>query len=174
MNISIMKRVLRIATVCVLSTHSALAEELAGTMTLTIDGEARPFVLVQGTEGANPGSRYSRLGEDLIMTIVGVLGRELQAPDEAAAVIELRFTIDSTAPEVRSGSVLSYSTRDNEGKPSTRGGTAEISLDALNSHEQGVDASGSFTAELPPDQESPGGQIEGRFHTKMAARDTRP
>jgi hypothetical protein len=155
----------------VLAAQAAAALEPAGSLTLTIDGQERPFVLVQGADGANPGSRYSRLGQDVVMTIVGVLGDEAREPEDAEAVVEIRFTVDQTGPEVRTGSVLSYSTSDAEGKPTTRGGTVEIAIEELDAKEDGVVASGAFTASLPPDHESPAAEVEGTFRTAMKSRD---
>jgi hypothetical protein len=161
----------RVAIPLVLTAQAAAALEPAGSLTLTIDGEERPFVLVQDAEGANPGSRYSRIGQDVVITIVGVLGDEPREPRDAEAIVEIRFTIDETGPEVRTGSVLSYSTSDGEGNPNTRGGTVEIALEGLDAKEDEVVASGAFTANLPPDHETSGVEVEGTFRTAMKSRD---
>jgi hypothetical protein len=105
------------------------------------------------------------------MTIVGVPGDIPQAPEEADETVELRLTIDGTGPEARAGAVLSYSTRDAEGKPSTRGGTVVVAIDSLETGEDGITASGTFAAELPPDHESSGSEVEGTFTTAMKSRD---
>lgn len=161
----------RAALLVVLAAQAVAAQEQAGSLILTVDGEQLPFVLVQGAEGANPGSRYSRLGDDVVITMVGVLGDEARDPADAEAIVELRFTIDTTGPEVRTGSVLSYSTRDQEGLRSTRGGTAEVALETLDAQPTSVTASGTFTAELPPDPESSGAEVEGTFTTAMKSRE---
>lgn len=166
-----MIRVILAAAIGMLFAQAPLAQEAAGSLTLIIDGRERPFALVQGADGANPGSRYSQLGEDLVMTVVGVLGADPHAPGDAEETIELKFTIDGSASEVRPGSVISHSTRDDEGRPTTRSGTAELAIDTLEAGDQGVVASGTFTADLPPDHESAGTQIAGDFRTEMRPRE---
>ena len=117
-----MKRTGLAAAVAALVPLTAFAQESVGTLTLEIEGEQRNFVMIQGADGPNPGSRYSRLGGDVVLTLVAVEGEEPMKPQDADETVELRFTA-SEQGEVRSGSVLSYSTLDAEGLPSTRGGT---------------------------------------------------
>lgn len=166
-----MKRIVPVAALAILSAAAAVAQEAIGTLTLTIDGEERPFVLVQGSEGPNPGSRYSEIGQDVVMTLVGVSGEEPQPPEDAAATIELRFTVDGSGPEVRSGSVVSYTTTTEEGMLSTRGGTAEVEIDELAAEEDSVTATGRFEANLPPDEISAGTEVAGTFRSTMMSRD---
>ena len=150
---------------------AALAQEAVGTLTLTADGEERPFVVIQGAEGPNPGSRYSRLGGDVVFNLVAVGGDRPIAPEQAAETVELRFTVSEDGPEVRSGSVVSYSTKDAEGTPTTRGGTAEIALNSLETEEDSVTASGTFVVQLPPDHDSAVTEFEGTFDTAMKSRE---
>lgn len=164
-------RTLAAAAVLVVLVPQARAQEAAGSLTLTIDGEEHAFVLVQGAEGSNPGSRYSRLGDDVVLTIVGVQGEAPRDPAEADTTVELRFTVDATGPEVRSGSVISYSTTDAEGMPDTRGGTAEVTVGSLTADEDGVAAEGSFTADLPGVEDAAGAEMQGRFQTTLAPRE---
>ncbi len=166
-----MKRIGRAAAIAALVPLSAFAQEVVGTLTMDVEGEKRPFVVIQGAEGANPGSRYSRLAGDVVVTLVAVRGDQAVAPKDAAETVELRFTVDEAGSEVRTGSVMSYSTKDADGMPSTRGGTAEIALDSLEAEEAGVSASGSFVAQLPPDQMSEITEIEGTFDTAMKPRE---
>lgn len=166
-----MNKVAYAAVIAMLSAPALPAQDAAGRLTMTIDGEEQPFVLIQRAEGPNPGSRYSRLGEDVVMTIVGVRGNEPLEPADAEATVELRFTVDATGPEVRAGSVISYSTQDEEGNPVTRGGTVEVAIDSLDDGEDEISASGTFAARLPPDQTSKGGDVEGTFQTAMKRRE---
>ena len=148
------------------------AQESVGSMTVTLGGEEREFVLVQGIEGPTPGSRYSTIGGDVVLTLVAVPGTTPMAPKDTQESLEIRFTAAEGA-EVRAGSVLSYSQRDETGVSRTRGTTAGVTLDRLELGEDGIAASGTFSAELPPDQTSDAATIEGTFQTQMQPRETR-
>ena len=150
---------------------ASTAQDAVGTLTVAVAGEERPFVVIQGGDGPNPGSRYSMLGGDVVMNLVAVSGDRPLPPDEASETVELRFTVAEGGPEVRTGSVLSYSTRDADGAPATRGATVEIQLDSLVTESDGVSASGTFVAQLPPDQTSDATEVEGTFRTAMKSRE---
>ena len=166
-----MKRIICAAAFAALTPLAAWGQEAVGTLTMDVGGEERAFVLIQGAEGPNPGSRYSRLGGDVVLTLVAVKGDQPVAPEDAAEIVELRFTAREAGPEVRSGSVVSYSTKDEAGTPSTRGGTAEVALDSLEAQDAGLSASGSFVAQLPPDHDSEATEVEGTFTTAMKPRE---
>lgn len=150
---------------------TSAAQEAVGTLTIAVGDEERPFVVIQGGDGPNPGSRYSRLGGDVVMNLVAVRGDRPLPPEEAVETVELRFTVAEGGSEVRTGSVLSYSTRDADGAPATRGATVEILLDSLVTENDGVSTSGTFVAQLPPDQTSEVTEVEGTFQTAMKSRE---
>ena len=166
-----MKRSLIAAALAALLPATASAQEAVGDLTMTVEGEDRHFVLVQGAEGPNPGSRFSRVGGDVVLTLVAVSGDQAVPPEEAEETVELRFTVAEEGPMVRAGSIVSYSTTDEEGVTSTRGGTAEVNVQELEAGDDAVAAAGSFTSQLAPDAESAGTEVEGTFKTTMKRPD---
>lgn len=166
-----MTRIICAAAVAALGPLVAPAQEAVGDLTMTTDGGERHFVLVQDAPGPNPGSRYSRIGGDVVLTLVGVSGDRPVAPEEAAETIEIRFTATEDGAEVRTGSVVSYTTRDQDGTPSAISGTAEITLDQLTAEDDRVEASGAFAAQVPPTEEAADTEIEGTFQTTMRSSD---
>ena len=167
-----MERPLIAAALATLLSAPASAQEAVGDLTMTVEGEESRFVVIQGAEGPNPGSRFSRVGGDVVLTLVAVSGDQPIPPEEAAKTVELRFTVAAEeGPEVRAGSIVSYTTTDEEGRMSTRGGTAEIDVQEMQADDDAVAAVGSFRSELPPDERSAGTEVEGTFETKMKSRD---
>lgn len=166
-----MIRLIRAALLATLAALGASAQESVGDLILKIGEEEHRFVLIQGSDGPNPGSRYSLLAGDVVMTIVGVLGETARRPEDAEATVELRFTVDGSGPEVRTGSVISYSTRGRDEMRDARSGTVEIALESLDAGEDALTASGTFTAALPADPETSGTEVEGTFHTAIKSRD---
>ncbi|MBM9596277.1 hypothetical protein [Roseitranquillus sediminis] len=153
-----------ILTSALLTALPVLAQESVGTVTATVGGEERTYVITQG--GAEPTSSWRRDGGEVLVDIVAHPDR---TPREDGPMLRLQFAVTGMGPTAEPAASRVTYVAEGEAPLLTGEGSSEVSLTAFGMTDGTLSLAGNFASQLMDEQSEALADlaIEGDFQASL-------